>query len=508
MSNNMPNNINGYKEFKTFKGQFETLPEQRKHGVKMGHIKPGDSKLLDSVEEAIKKSGLQDDMTISFHHHFRGGDNILNPVMAKIAEMGFKNLRVCASSLNAHHAPLIEHIENGVVTSISSSGMRGELASRVSKGLMDIPVVIRSHGGRGRAIETGEEKIDVAFLGAPSSDDYGNVNGSGKAVCGSLGYAMMDAAYADKVIVLTDNIVPYPNTPISIPQTQVDYVVKVDSIGDPSKIGGKETRFTTNPRDLLISEKAAEIIVKSPYFKDGFSFQTGSGGASLAVSRILKNEMKEREIKASFALGGITMPMVDMHKEGLIGKLFDVQSFDIVAAKSINENEHHYEVNASFYASPFNNGCITNKLDIVILSALEIDTDFNVNVITGNDGEIRGASGGHSDTAASAKMSIIVTPLVRGRIPCVVDKVLNTVTPGESVDVVVTDYGVAINPAREDLITGFKAKGVKLMTIEELKEKAYSITGKPDPVEYEDKIVGIIEYRDGTVIDVIKQIKE
>ena len=99
---------------------------------------------------------------------------------------------------------------------------------------MENPVVIRSHGGRARAITAGDIHIDVAFLGAPSSDEYGNINGTqGKATCGSLGYAMIDAKYADQVVAITDSLVPYPNTPISIPQTDVDYVVVVDEIGDP-----------------------------------------------------------------------------------------------------------------------------------------------------------------------------------------------------------------------------------------------------------------------------------
>jgi citrate lyase subunit alpha/citrate CoA-transferase len=56
-----------------------------------------------------------------------------------------------------------------------------------------------------------------------------------------------------------------------------------------------------------------------------------------------------------------------------------------------------------------------------MLSALEIDTDFNVNVMTGSNGVLRGASGGHS-AAAGADLTIITAPLVRGRIPCVVEK--------------------------------------------------------------------------------------
>ena len=44
-----------------------------------------------------------------------------------------------------------------------------------------------------------------------------------------------------------------------------------------------------------------------------------------------------------------------------------------------------------------------NRSDVAILSALEVDTDFNVNVMTGSDGVIRGASGGHCDTALLQK---------------------------------------------------------------------------------------------------------
>ena len=106
----------------------------------------------------------------------------------------------------------------------------------------------------GTAVAAGDIHIDVAFLGAPSSDAYGNANGTkGKATCGSLGYAMVDAKYADQVVIITDTLVPYPNTPISIPQTDVDYVVEIDAIGDPDGIAKGATRFTKNPKELLIA---------------------------------------------------------------------------------------------------------------------------------------------------------------------------------------------------------------------------------------------------------------
>ncbi len=504
----IPEEIEGIGELRPYKEPFSFEPSGRKAGTKLSRIIPGEKKLLENIEEAIDKAGLKDGMTISFHHHFRNGDYIVNMVIDVIASMGFKDLKIAASSLTDVHAPLIDHIKNGVITRIETSGLRGELADAISNGLMDIPVIIRSHGGRGRGVESGDIAIDIAFLGVPSSDEYGNANGfSGKSICGSLGYAMVDSRYADKVVLITDNLVKYPNIPSSIPQTEVDYVVKIDEVGDPKGIMSGATRFTSNPRELLIAENTARIIEESGYLVDGFSMQTGSGGASLAVTRFIREKMIAKNIKASFALGGITEQFVDLHEEGLIENLFDTQSFDLSAAKSIGKNPNHYEIDASFYANPHNKGCVVNNLDFVILSALEIDIDFNVNVITGSDGVIMGASGGHCDTAAGAKMTIVVAPLIRGRIPTVVESVTTVITPGETIDVLVTDRGVAVNPRRQDLIDKLKNANIPLYTIEELQVKAEGITGKPEKIEFEEKIVGIVEYRDGTIIDVIRKVK-
>ena len=409
-----------------------------------------------SLEEAIRRSGLQDGMTISFHHHFRGGDKVVNLVVAKLAEMGFKDLHLAASSLSDVHAPLIGHIKAGVITRISTSGLRGELAEEISHGLMEHPVVFRSHGGRGSAIASGELHIDVAFLGASSCDPLGNASGcprsdSAKSICGSLGYALPDARYADHVVVLTDDLVDYPNVPKSISACDVESVVVVDSVGDSSKISSGAIRDSKNPRDILLAQQAARVIINSGYFKDGFSIQTGTGGASLAAVKYIRESMLERGIKASFALGGITAHMVKLHEEGLIGRLVDVQSFDKVAAESLAHDQFHQEVSAVEYASADHSGSAVHALDIVILSALEVDTDFNVNVLVGSDGIIRGAIGGHPDTAEDSALSIIVVPLLRGRIPCVVPKVTTLVTPGAGVDVVVTEYGIAVKPRRPEI---------------------------------------------------------
>ncbi|HBG16162.1 MAG TPA: citrate lyase subunit alpha, partial [Firmicutes bacterium] len=169
---------------------------------------------------------------------------------------------------------------------------------------------------------------------------------------------------------------------------------------------------------------------------------------ALATTRFLRDRMIARNIKASFALGGITGQIVELHEEGLIKRLLDVQSFDLRAVESLKNNRFHHQIDAEYYASSDNEGSAVNQLDIVVLSALEIDLDFNVNVITGSDGVIRGASGGHCDTAAGASMAIIVAPLIRGRMPTILERVHTVVTPGHTVDVLVTDQGIAVNPLR------------------------------------------------------------
>ena len=468
---------------------------------------------LVTLEEAIRRSGLRDGMTISFHHHFRGGDKVVNMVVDKLAAMSFKNLHLAASSLQDVHAPLIDHIKNGVITEISTSGLRGDLAREISHGLMEHPVVFRSHGGRGEAIASGELHIDVAFLGASSSDPLGNACGysrspNAKSICGSLGYALPDAHYADKVVILTDDLVAYPNTPNSISEHDVDFVVEVDSVGDSSKIASGAIRDTKNPRDILLAKQAAKVIVNSGYFKEGFSIQTGSGGASLAAVKYIRQSMIDQGIKASFALGGITAHMVKMHEEGLIERLIDVQSFDKVAAESLKNDPTHKEVASYEYASMHEEGSATHCLDIVILSALEVDVHFNVNVLVGSDGIIRGAVGGHPDTAEDSALSIIVCPMLRGRIPCIVDEVTTLITPGRTVDVVVTEYGIAVNPLRPDIAERMRQAGLPLVTLEELRDRALSIIGTPAPLPFGDKVVGVVLNRDGSVQDVIKNIEE
>ena len=471
-------------------------------------VKPQESKVVESIREAIVRCGLKDGMTVSFHHHFRDGDYIVNDVMKEVEALGIRDITIAASSLGSAHDPIAKMIEDGVVTGLQTSGIRGKMGEAVSAGRLKTPAILRSHGGRVRAIEEGEVHIDVAFIGAPTSDECGNARGKGgKSDCGVLSYAMVDVRYADKVVVITDTLVPFPNFPPSIEAVDVDCVVVVDSIGDPQKIASQAARMTQDPRDLMMAETCARVMAATPWFRDGYSFQTGAGGPSLAVNRFLEPLMTERGITMRWAIGGITQPTVDLLNKGLIHTIVDTQDFDLAAVSSVHEHPRHFEISTSQYANPMNKGAFVNKLDFVILAALEIDTGFNVNVVTGSDGVLRGAPGGHPDAAAGAKCTIIVTPLVRGRMATVCERVVTVTTPGESVDVLVTDYGIAVNPARSDIAAALEAAKIPTTTIQALKDKAYSMVGAPDPLVFEDRVVAVMEARDGTLLDVVRRIE-
>ena len=467
------------------------------------------SKLVKSIREAISLCGIRDGMRVSFHHHLRNGDFVLNMVMEELAATGLKDLHVNASSLFDAHAPLLDHIENGVVTGISTDYMAAGVGRAVSQGILDRPVEFRTHGGRPNDIRLGRTPIDVAFIAAPTADPMGNCSGKcGKSACGSLGYAFADAMFAKKVVVITDNLVEYPLADFSISENFVDYVVQVDAIGDPKGIVSGTTRITRDPVGLVMASHAAKVIEASGLLKDGFSFQTGAGGASLAAAKFLKEIMLKQGIQGSFGLGGITAYMVDMLRAGCFRTLMDVQCFDLDAVQSLREDPRHREISALQYAAPTGRSAVVDSLDVVILGATEIDTDFNVNVHTDSNGYIMGGSGGHSDTAAGAKLSMIIAPMFRARLPIVTDRVKCISTPGKDIDVLVTQGGIAVNPAREDLREKLSKAGLPLVEIRELKEKTEAITGKPATCPRGDRVVAEVIGRNGEVQDLIYNVKE
>ena len=465
-------------------------------------------KMVKDIHEALVKCNAHDGMTVSFHHHFRDGDLVVCMVMEEIHKMGLKNITLSASSLGKAHDDLVPMIEDGTITNIESSGVRGKIGEAISHGKLKGLATMRSHGGRVRALVTGETHVDIAFIGAPTCDEYGNCRGiGGKTNCGVLSYSYVDGNQADYVVAITDCLVPFPNYPAHISMTKVDYVCVVDQIGIPEKIATGAAKPTTDQRKLMMAEYCTQVVANTPYFKDGFSYQTGVGGASIASTISLTEIMKERNIKMGFGVGGLTKPMCDLLDNGMVRVLLDTQDFDLDAVNNV-KNPNHHRISAGAYANPMNKGAFVNKLDYVILAALEVDTHFNCNVVVGSDGVITGAQGGHPDTAQGAKCTIVIAPLLQGRIPAICTDVTTVTTPGESVDIVVTDYGVAVNPARPDLLEALqKADCVPLKTIEELRDIAYSIVGEPEKVQFGDRVVGIIEARDGTIMDVVREVK-
>lgn len=461
------------------------------------------AEVLKSIRDVLSACELCDGMTVSFHHHLRNGDYVLNMVMKEIAALGIKDITVNASSLFDIHSPIVSHIKSGVVTGIKTDYMSAGVGFEISSGIMEKPVEFYTHGGRPSAVMSGKTPVDIAFIAAPAADRYGNCTGKyGKSACGSLGYAFADAEYAKKTVVITDGLCDKLDD-FSIDGKFVDFVVEAEEIGDQKGIVSGTTTITRDPVGLVMARDAAEVIKCSGLLKDGFNFQTGAGGASLAAAKFLREIMLAENIKGGYGLGGITGYMVDMLNDGCFRELKDVQCFDLKAVQSIRENPLHKEISAFEYASPDNENAAVNGLDTVILGATEIDTGFNVNVHTDSLGRIMGGSGGHSDTAAGAKLTMVIAPLFRARQPLITDRVNVISTPGKDIDVLVTQYGIAVNPKNEELSERLKESGMNILSIEELKAKAESITGKPAPINRGERVVAKVIARDGALLDEI-----
>ncbi len=463
----------------------------------------GNLSKIKSLGRAIADAGLRDGMTISFHHHLRNGDRVMETVIREISERGIRDLTLSVSSLSKTHDHLLPYFQDGTITRVYSTGLRGELARAVQKdNPLKAPVVFMSHGARARAIKSGEISIDVAFIAASCSDEEGNVSGRiGPSAFGSMGYPLVDSQYARHCIAVTDMVSTHDE--VSITGSRIESVVKVSSIGNPALIATDATRVSNRPLDLLIAKKTSEVLVASGLVQDGFSFQAGSGAISLSVCRFLESYMLENKIVGRFALGGITTSLVSLFEKGLFKRLYDVQTFGEGAVRSLLEHESHREISADVYANPDNPDNLVNRLDVMILSATEIDLDFNVNSITGTNGKMIGSLGGAPDTAYGAKLTVVVAPSIRKRYPIVVDRVHTICTPGSSVDVLVTEKGIAVHPDRQDLKDQLASAGVETISMVALHQKITAATGMPIKPKTGDEIVGVVEYHDGSVLDVI-----
>ncbi|MBT7040003.1 MAG: citrate lyase subunit alpha [Bacteroidetes bacterium] len=505
----VPVEINGKKQI-PFQGVGKYKPEGFKAQLPIRSVAdyPADGdKRQPSLKDALVKSGLKDGMVISTHHHFRNGDIIANQVFDIAAEMGIKDLVWVPSASFPCHAHLIQYLESGVIHHIEGS-MNGPLGRFTSEGKMKGTGILRSHGGRYQAIQDGDVHIDIAVIAAPTADPFGNANGvNGSSACGLLGFALADSQYADKVIVVTDNMVPFPCIPWQIQGNNVDYTVEVDQVGIPEKIVSGTTEITKSPDRLFLAELTAKFCDKAGLIKDGFSFQAGAGGTALSIGNFFGDIMRERGIKARFARGGSNKYLVQMLEEGLIDYILDGQTFDLEGVRSMRENPNHTDTSPFTSYNYHGKGNFNTLVDIVILGATEVDLDFNANVVTHSDGVLLHGIGGWQNCLLS-KTVVLPIPLFRDRIPVIRDEVTTVCGPGELIDVIVTERGIAINPLRKDLIEATKDSGLPIKTIEELKKEAEDICGVPAKIEFEEEVVAAIKWVDGTIIDAVRKIKK
>ncbi|HKS75759.1 MAG TPA: citrate lyase subunit alpha [Terriglobales bacterium] len=465
----------------------------------------GDKRLPD-LETALRKCGLRDGMVISNHHHLRDGDRIALLALEAAARLGVKDLMWFPSASFPSQKGAIELMERGVIHHIEGS-MNGPLGDYCTQGKMRGLGVLRSHGGRWQAIQDGEVHIDIAVIAAPTADPFGNADGShGKSAYGSLGFALADSTYADHVIVVTDNLVPFPCVPWQIQGNNVDYVVEVDSIGDPAKIVSGTTQITRSPDRLRIAQLVATLLREAGIMKNGFSFQAGAGGIALAFVQYLKEMMKQDGVKARFVRGGSTKYLVDLLNEGLADYILDGQTFDLDGVRSIASDPRHVATSPFTSYNYHGKGNFASMVDAVVLGATEVDVNFNGNVVTHSDGRLLHGIGGWQNCLA-AGCTILAVPSFRDRIPVIVDDVTTLTGPGELIDVVVTERGIAINPRRQDLLDAVKGSKLPIRPLEDIKKEVESICGgKPTKPKLTDNPAAVVKWVDGTILDTVWRI--
>jgi citrate lyase subunit alpha/citrate CoA-transferase len=504
----VPEKVNGRTQVRYMGvGKYRPLDGKASPAVRTAADYPADGdKRVADLESALRKCGLRDGMVVSSHHHLRDGDRVALMALEAASRIGVKNLTWFPSASFPSQKGAIELMESGVIDHIEGS-LNGPLGNYCTRGKMRGMGVLRSHGGRWQAIQDGEIHIDIALIAAPTADPFGNCDGShGKSACGSLGFALADSMYADQVIAVTDNLVPFPCVPWQIQGNNVDYVVEVDSIGDPAKIVSGTTEITRSPDRLRVAEFVARFLGDAGIMRNGFSFQAGAGGIALAFVSYLKQMMKQAGVKARFVRGGSTKYLVELLEEGLTDYILDGQTFDLDGVRSLAGNPRHVATSPFTSYNYHGKGNFASMIDAVVLGATEVDTNFNANVVTHSDGRLLHGIGGWQNCLA-ARCTILAVPSFRDRIPVIVDEVRTLCGPGELIDVVVTERGIAINPRRQDLMDAVKGSSLPIRPLREIKEEVERICGgKPQRPVHRDRPVAIVKWVDGTVLDTVWQL--
>jgi len=150
-------------------------------------------------------------------------------------------------------------------------------------------------------------------------------------------------------------------------------------------------------------------------------------------------------------------------------------------------------------------GNFASLVDAVVLGATEVDVNFNANVVTHSDGRLLHGIGGWQNCLA-AGCTILAVPSFRDRIPVIIDEVTTLTGPGELIDVVATERGIAINPRRQDLLDAVKGSSLPIRPIQDIKAEVERICGgKPARPKLGDRPVAVVKWVDGTVLDTVWQ---
>lgn len=497
------------------------------------------------LEDVVRMIG--DGANVSAGNHYRFHDPFVTLLLNSLIEVEKRNLGLAIQLLyfkdgSPKMDALIRAIEKGVITRLECGGVYGSLGSYISKGNLPFPVQLIGYGARAGMLRSGQITTDWLLGQVPYADQHGKVSGimgPEQALCGNLGLLASDAAYARYGYV--GCVAQTGDTPVSDPSgvnSQPEWLVNLGNdvldnqgiSGGTTDIRAIESRLEKDPIAQTITDNVMRVINASGVIKDGINFQAGAGTVSLATIYKLATVLEKRGIRGGFSTGGLLPIHLEMLRKGLVSRLFDGQAFntDPGVFKSFAENPNHVTTTPWDFYAAFNSDRLVQHQNLAVLGALEIDRDFNANVLTGRNGIIRGGLGGAQD-AASSQLTIITTPLInaskstRTISPKIVPEVAVVTTVGSDVDVVVTEEAIAINPRSrspyiDQLRANAVASGLTVLSIEDLAalslRKAQALhRANPGSIlitelpQTTDKVVAVVHDRWGRVSDVVRQVE-
>jgi citrate lyase subunit alpha / citrate CoA-transferase len=218
--------------------------------------------------------------------------------------------------------------------------------------------------------------------------------------------------------------------------------------------------------------------------------------------------MKDAGVRARFVRGGSTKYLIELLEEGLTDYILDGQTFDLESVRSMATNPRHVVSSPFTSYNHHGKGLFSTFVDAIVLGATEVDVNFNANVVTHSDGRLLHGIGGWQN-CLHAGCTILALPSFRDRIPVIVDEVTTLVGPGEMIDVVATERGIAVNPRRQDLLERVRGGGLPIRPIEEIQAEVEKICGgKPRRPRLLERPVAVVKWVDGTVLDSVWQLAD